>query len=65
MLDFVNEHPTVCYCDSEFAYDAEKRKLYRLDKNKNLLDLKTGAETGQHLMPSPSANTPGFEIQTK
>jgi len=42
MLDLVTGHPTIAYADSEFAYDAQKQKLYKLDDLKNLLDLKTG-----------------------
>lgn len=63
MLDRVNGHPTIVYADNEFAYDAQKQKLYKLDELRNLFDLKTGEKIGKWLMPSSLANTPGFEIK--
>jgi hypothetical protein len=64
MLDHVHGHPTIVFADSEFAYDAQKQKQYKLDELKNLLDLKTGEKIGKWLMPSSLANTPRFRTQT-
>ena len=63
MLDYVNGHPPIVYADNEFAYDAQKQKLYKLDELKNLLDLKTGEKIGKWLMPSSLANTPSYELK--
>jgi hypothetical protein len=63
MFDTVQGHPTVVLADNEFAYSADKKKLYRLDERKQLLDLETGKWIGLSLIPSSLANTPGYEIK--
>jgi hypothetical protein len=65
MLDHVNGRPDIVYSDSEFAYDANRPKLYRLDELKNLIDLKTGQKIGKWLMPTSLANTPGYELKAE
>jgi hypothetical protein len=62
MFDTV-QGPEVFFADKEFAYDADKKKIYRLDDRKNLIDLKTGKKIGKSLILTSLANTPGYEIK--
>jgi hypothetical protein len=63
MLDLIHGHPTLCFADNEFAYNAKKERIYRLDGLQNLLDLETGEKIGKSLMLTSLANTPGYEIK--
>jgi hypothetical protein len=65
IFDIVRGHPTAVKSDDKFGYDANGDKVFALDSLRNILDLKTGEKTGQWLMPSSLANTPGFDVKTK
>jgi hypothetical protein len=64
VFDIVRGHPSAIKSDDKFGYDVNGEKVFGLDDKRNILDLKTGKKTGQWLMPSSLANTPGFEIKT-
>jgi hypothetical protein len=64
MFDLVHGDPTIRFADNDFAYDAQKEKVYGLDGLKNLLDLETGEKIGKSLTLTSLVNTPGYENQT-
>ena len=60
-MDIVRDPKSKIFrADKEFAYGADNQKIYALDNDKNLLDLKTGEKIGKWLIPTSLLNTPGY-----